>query len=180
MTTPPPAIRRSSPNMAVVVKKDLTLGGGGQTIKETVFLIPFKRLSDKAATPAYQTPGSAGFDFHAAEEVILLPSETRAIKTGLAMQVMEGTELQVRNRSGLSLKTTLEIFLGTIDSSYRGEICIMAHNRGPGNYKIHVGDRIAQGIVAPIICPMPIEVLELSQTERGESGFGSTGSGKEK
>jgi dUTP pyrophosphatase len=140
--------------------------------------IKIKRLSENSKIPQYQTNGSAGFDFHAIEDMEIFPRQTVLVKTGLSMEIPEGYELQVRPRSGMSLKTKMRVANspGTIDSDYRGEICIIMENIGMlGSlpYEIKKGDRVAQGVICPVYQATFIED-ELSDTERGEGGFGST------
>ena len=139
-------------------------------------MIAVKRLSAQAVLPQYQSSGASGFDFHASENVTLEPGETKLVPTGLAFEVPRGQELQVRPRSGLSLKTKLRIpnSPGTVDADYRGEVKIIMENTGDAAHFIQVGDRIAQGVICPVIQVQLGEVQELSNTARGEGGFGST------
>ena len=144
--------------------------------------IKIKRLHENAIIPKYATIGSAGFDFHSVDDIIIYPGETALVKTGLSFEIPINYELQVRPRSGMSLKTKLRVSNspGTVDSDYRGEICIIMDNidiksdhRIP--YEIKKGDRIAQGIICPIIQVVFEEVNELNKTERNTGAFGSTG-----
>jgi dUTP pyrophosphatase len=137
--------------------------------------IPFKKFSEQAVIPFYATKGAAGFDLAAAEEVMLHPGQTRLVSTGLGFAVPEGFELQVRPRSGLSLRTGLRVILGTVDSDYRGIVHVIVQNSGTDSHRIAIGERIAQGIVAPVIQAQLREASELAVTERGAGGFGSTG-----
>lgn len=139
--------------------------------------LKFTKLSDYAITPAYQTSGASGFDFQSTEKVTISPGETKLISTGIAVAVPEGFELQVRPRSGLSAKTGLRVVNspGTCDADYRGEIKVILQNTGTLPYTINISDRIAQGVICPVIKVEFEEVEELEQTERGECGFGSTG-----
>lgn len=144
--------------------------------------IKIKKLHENAIIPKYATIGSAGFDFHSVDDIIIYPGETALVKTGLSFEIPINYELQVRPRSGMSLKTKLRVSNspGTVDSDYRGEICIIMDNidiksdhRIP--YEIKKGDRIAQGIICPIIQVVFEEVNELNKTERNTGAFGSTG-----
>jgi dUTP pyrophosphatase len=140
--------------------------------------VKIKKLHEDAVIPQYQTTGAAGFDFHAIEDMEIPTRKIVLVKTGLSMEIPEGYELQVRPRSGMSLKTKMRIANspGTIDSDYRGEICIIMENMGMLGalpYDIKKGDRIAQGVVCPVYQAVFVED-ELSETERGEKGFGST------
>ena len=132
--------------------------------------------------PKYQTSGSAGADLYAALEhsLILAPGERALIPTGIALEIPNGFEAQVRPRSGLALKhgvTTLNA-PGTIDADYRGEIGVLMINHGSDDYMVTRGDRIAQLVVASVYQAQFIEVAELSETIRGNGGFGHTGISK--
>jgi dUTP pyrophosphatase len=137
--------------------------------------VHIKKLSNLASVPVYATSGSAGFDLSASEEVLIYSNQVKAIATGLSFAIPEGYELQIRPRSGLSLKTFLRVITGTIDSDYRGEVRIIVENTGDDMKRIAVGDRIAQGIISPIQQVTFKVVDELEKTERGAGGFGSTG-----
>jgi len=151
--------------------------------------VKIKKVNHLAVIPKYATPGAAGFDLVSVEDVILKPGETRAIKTGLVVEIPSGFEMQVRPRSGLSLKTKLRVANapGTVDSDYRGEVAVILTNSsvdardtfgngdGGENEEIKAGDRIAQGVIVPVVQATFEEVTDLSETERGAGGFGSTG-----
>ena len=129
--------------------------------------------------PVYKTNGSVGFDIESNEDVKLRPGERKLIHTGLYMEIPAGYELQVRPRSGVSLKHGFVPILGTIDNDYRGEIGVIGVNiNDTGYFQIDKGDRIAQGVLAPIEIAKFEKVDsidELSKTDRGTDGFGSTG-----
>lgn len=140
--------------------------------------VKVKKLHQDAIIPKYQTEGASGFDLHALESVVLYANETKLVKTGLSFSVPKNYELQVRPRSGTSLKTPLRVANspGTVDADYRGEVCIIMHNTAERDFFIiGKGDRIAQGVIVPVIQAELIEVEELDETERGEGAFGSTG-----
>jgi dUTP pyrophosphatase len=129
----------------------------------------------KGAAPKKMTGGSAGFDVYSNEEVVLKPGEVKAIGTGFFLEVPEDFEVQVRPRSGLSLKKILiPNSPGTIDSDYRGEVKIILFNAGEEDFKISKGDRIAQLVLGRVFHFDFVE-SELSGTARGEGGFGHTG-----
>lgn len=136
-----------------------------------------KRLSDSAIIPKYQTSGSAGFDLHADNNYVFKPGETHLISTGLAFEIPQGYELQIRPRSGLSAKTGLRVVNapGTVDSDYTGEVKIIMSNVGNLMEIIDKGDRVAQAVLAPVIQAEIVEIDNINQTERGSAGFGSTG-----
>ncbi|PHC85992.1 deoxyuridine 5'-triphosphate nucleotidohydrolase [Bacillus wiedmannii] len=164
--------------------------------------VKIKRVKD-VELPKYAREFDAGFDLVAAEDVIIKPGETKVILTGLAFEIPPGFEMQIRPRSGMSRKTKLRVVLGTIDSGYRGEVGVIVDNASIVEYasqprfataisagdndfnitkpvkyeviKISKGDRIAQGVIAPVVTAHFVEVDELSDSERGNHGFGSTG-----
>lgn len=130
--------------------------------------------------PARATPQAAGYDIRSAEtKVVLDPGEIRLISTGLIMELPEGMECQVRPRSGLALNygITLPNSPGTIDPDYRGEVKIIIQNLGSEQVTLIRGERVAQLVFSLFQSPEVAEVEELSNTDRGESGFGSTGIG---
>ena len=140
----------------------------------------FKRLTPLATIPHYQTPHAAGMDLHAAIEkaVTISPGDILLIPCGFAMSIPEGYEAQVRPRSGLSTKhgVTLPNAPGTIDSDYRGEVLVPLINLGRADFNVEPKMRVAQMVIAPVCRAEVTEVSDLSDTDRGEGGFGSTGS----
>jgi dUTP pyrophosphatase len=145
--------------------------------------VKIKKLHPDAVIPKYATSGSSGFDFVTIEDYKLYPGDTVLIRTGLSMSVGEGYELQIRPRSGLSLKTYLRVANapGTVDSDYSLEISVIMTNTSPSydfglGSIIHIskGDRIAQGVICPVVKVNFEEVEELDTFER-IGGFGSTG-----
>lgn len=137
------------------------------------------KLNKDATIPEYAHPTDAGADVFAVEETRLEPGETKIVKTGIAIAVPAGYEIQVRPRSGLSLKSGLRIANapGTIDADYRGEIGIIMTNTNDIPYVIDKNMKIAQLVIAPtpmIRWNVVKSVEELGTTERGEGGFGST------
>lgn len=141
--------------------------------------IEIKRLQHGAGLPlpAYATEGAAGMDVVSAEDVTLAPGGRHAVATGFALAIPDGYEIQVRPRSGLALKHGISLpnTPGTIDSDYRGELKIIMINLGDAPFVIQRGDRIAQLVAAPVQRARFAEVEALSDTARGEGGFGSTG-----
>lgn len=140
-------------------------------------VIKIKKLNEDAIIPKYQTAGSAGFDLHVVKGVIIQPGKQVLISTGIAVEIPENTELQLRPRSGLALKYMLSLTNspGTLDSDYRGEIKIILINHNITAYKVMKGDRIAQAVLSPVIQGDIVEVEELNTTKRGAGGYGSTG-----
>lgn len=140
-----------------------------------------KRLPHfKGDLPQYKTSGSSGMDVRACieETITIEPGKRTLIPTGLAMKVSEAYEIQARPRSGLALKKGLTLLNtpGTIDADYRGEIKIIMANLGDEAVEIEDGERIAQLVICPVVKAKISLVDELDDTERGEGGFGSTGS----
>jgi dUTP pyrophosphatase len=129
--------------------------------------------------PSYQSDGSSGLDLQAAisEEITLQPGDIRLIRTGLSISLPKGYEAQIRPRSGLALQHGLGLVNspGTIDSDYRGEVCVIAINWGKEPLTIKRGDRIAQVIISRVSRAIIEEAQELDPTERGEGGFGHSG-----
>ncbi|ANV97665.1 deoxyuridine 5'-triphosphate nucleotidohydrolase [Helicobacter enhydrae] len=139
--------------------------------------IKVKKLHHLARIPRYQSVGSAGFDLHSVENVRIKPKQWKLIKTGLAFEFDSDFEMQIRSRSGLALKNGIAVLNapGTIDSDYRGEIGVVLINHSEEEFEVGIGDRIAQGVFAPVIQVELIESEVLSETERGAGGFGSSG-----
>ncbi|MDQ7038626.1 MAG: dUTP diphosphatase [Aquificota bacterium] len=129
--------------------------------------------------PSYATSLSSGMDLRAAVErpVLIRPLERAVIPTGLVLEIPEGYEGQIRPRSGLALKKGLTVLNapGTIDADYRGEVKVVLVNLGGEDVLIERGERIAQLVITPVARAVLEEVEEVSWTERGEGGFGSTG-----
>jgi len=164
--------------------------------------VKIKKLHEEAIVPKYQTEGSAGFDLHAlvVEDredtynyppfvpgiddhikepfIKLYKGQQFVVKTGLAVKIPEGFELQIRPRSGLAAKHSVTITNspGTLDSDYLGEIMVILYNAGESTFIVEHDDRIAQAVLAPVMQANFIEVDDLGTTERGTGGLGSTGS----
>lgn len=138
--------------------------------------VKYTKLSPNAKIPTKATEGSAAYDLYATEGVYIPHGETMVVSTGLAMEIPEGWKGEVYSRSGLASKG---IFVanspGKIDSDYRGEIKVILHNTRKELVGIDAGDRIAQFEVNPVYA-VEWEESSLTDTERGEDGFGSTGS----
>jgi len=135
-----------------------------------------KRLAD-VLLPCRQTQGSAGFDLCAAEDVTIAAHGFGSVGTGLAVELPERTEAQLRPRSGLASKHGIGILNtpGTIDSDYRGEIRVVLFNASDRDYQVHRGDRIAQIVFSVLTDVELVETDSLSETYRGTGGFGHTG-----
>ena len=138
------------------------------------------KLRPDAILPEYQTAGAAGADLHACmdEPIILAPMERKVIPTGLSMSIPNGYEVQIRARSGMSIKhgITMVNGIGTIDADYRGEVGVLAINLSKEAFTIEPGMRIAQMVVARYEVATWNEVEVLDETARGIGGYGSSGS----
>ncbi len=136
-----------------------------------------KRLNPRAILPAYARDGDAGLDLFAVDASAIAPGASALVGTGIAIELPPGTEAQVRPRSGLALKHSITVLNtpGTIDEGYRGEVGVILINHGEAVFTIDAGMKIAQLVVSPRIQVQVAEVAELSDTQRGAGGFGSTG-----
>jgi dUTP pyrophosphatase len=148
-------------------------------------VVRFRRLADNPdlPLPTYATAGAAGFDIRACvpegEPVVLQPGARALVPTGFAVAVPHGYEMQVRPRSGLAVKHGLTVLNspGTVDADYRGPVAVPLINLGQDAFTIRRGERIAQAVIAAAPQVRLAEVAELDETERGQGGFGSTGTG---
>jgi dUTP pyrophosphatase len=145
-------------------------------------VIPVKRLrpaADPLPLPQYMTAGSAGMDLLADDSEEIPPGGRALIPTGIAIELPEGYEAQVRPRSGLALRhgVTLLNSPGTIDSDYRGEIKVILVNLGDAAFRVQRGDRIAQMVIAPVTRAELCETPDLADSSRGAGGFGHTDAG---
>jgi dUTP diphosphatase len=141
--------------------------------------VRFQKLRPGALVPRYMSAGAAGLDLASAADVaITIPPGGRvAVPTGLAFEIPQGFEGQVRPRSGLARKfgITLPNAPGTIDSDYRGEVMVLLANLGAEAYVVQPGDRIAQLVIAPVVTAELEEAESLEESKRGDGGFGHTG-----
>jgi len=142
-------------------------------------IVRFRRLPHGADLPLPEraTAQAAGYDVRSAEDVRLEPGEIGLVATGLVMELPPGLECQVRPRSGLALRHGLSLpnSPGTIDPDYRGELKVILQNLGPEPVLLSRGQRVAQLVFARFEAPLVLEVSETASSERGEGGFGSTG-----
>lgn len=139
--------------------------------------VEIKRLDERARIPSYSTEGASGMDIAILDDVSIQPGETVVAPTGLAFAIPRGYEIQLRPRSGLSLKTDLRLpnSPGTIDSDYRGDLGVIMNNVGDEVLEFKAGDRVAQ-IVLNFVPKMELTVVnELTETVRDDGAFGSTG-----
>jgi dUTP pyrophosphatase len=136
-----------------------------------------KKCGENAMVPEYKTAGAAGFDFYAAieKEIVIKPNEWCVIPFGIAMEIPAGYELRIRSRSGTAFNHHVIAYHGLVDSDYRGQLSVMLHNSGTEEFTVKPGDRVAQGVLLRYERAVFNVVEELSETERGDKGFGSTG-----
>jgi len=136
-----------------------------------------KRLTETAKMPKRANPDDSGLDLYAdLNHPVMVGVGGRArIPTGLAMAVPSGWEMQVRPRSGLTTNHGVVVMLGTVDSTYRGEVVVTLINFGREAYSVQPGDKVAQLVIARVELWTPMEVAQLDDTTRGANGFGSTG-----
>jgi dUTP diphosphatase len=140
-------------------------------------VVEFKALHPDAVRPEIQTVGSSGADVFSVERVDLAPGEFKKVDLGFSVAIPEGYEIQVRPRSGMAARYGVTVLNtpGTIDSDYRGPMCVVLINHGPRTFSINPRDRIAQIVLAKVSRARYEEVTDLNATERGTGGFGSTG-----
>ena len=140
--------------------------------------VKIKKLSENAVIPTYGSPFSAGADLYSAmDDVTIAPHTTTLIKTGLALELPVGFAGLIYARSGLASKRGLAPAnkVGVIDCDYRGEVMVALHNHSEKDQTVSKGERIAQLVITPYVVADFEEANELSETVRGEGGFGSTG-----
>lgn len=146
-----------------------------------LLLLKIKKVKgfEDLQTPKYMTEGSVGMDLYAAVEKseVVKPLERKLVSVGICLQISKGYEAQIRPRSGLAIKNGITLLNtpGTIDWDYRGEIKVILINLGSEDFVINRGDRIAQMVINKVEIPLIEIVEEIDATERGSSGFGSTG-----
>ncbi len=137
--------------------------------------IKIKKLHLDAKRPTYANLGDAGMDFFALEKTILKPGEHAAVKTGISMEIPHGYVGLFWDKSGVSIKHGIKLLGGVIDAGYRGEILIGMINLTDVEYVFEAGHKVSQMLIQKVESPDVIEVDELSDSARGEKGFGSTG-----
>lgn len=139
--------------------------------------LKIRKLHQLAIIPKYEHSNDSGLDLFSIEEIKIPSGESRLIHTGISIELPQGTEAQVRPRSGLALKYQITVLNtpGTVDEGYRGEIGVILINHGKSLFKVTEGMKIAQMVITPVIHVEVEEVDNLSHTSRGTGGFGSTG-----
>lgn len=135
-----------------------------------------KKLNINAKIPTRANPNDAGADLYSIESLVIPPLSRGIVKTGIVLEIPESYYGRIAPRSGLAAKYGIDVLAGVIDSSYRGEIGVVLFNSDSSNsFTVNMGDRIAQLIIESHYNPVFVEVLELTETNRGEGGFGSSG-----
>ncbi|MFH2068652.1 MAG: dUTP diphosphatase [Candidatus Omnitrophota bacterium] len=137
--------------------------------------VQISKKNPEIQTPGYHRPGDAGLDLRASESITLAPGQRYPVKTGLHFAIPDGVVGLIKDRSGLALKFGLHTLAGVIDSNYRGEIMVVLINLGEKEYQVNIGDRIAQLVLLPCLQADLTTVSTLPETERNDSGFGSSG-----
>jgi len=137
--------------------------------------IKIKKLDKKARLPEYAHTTDAGMDLSSLEDLIIDPGESIICKTGIAMAIPVGYVGLIWDKSGVAAKKEIKTMGGVIDAGYRGEVGVILKNLSQEKYEIKVGQKIAQMLIQKVEQPELLEVEELDNTDRGDSGFGSTG-----
>ncbi|HSS18753.1 MAG TPA: dUTP diphosphatase [Pyrinomonadaceae bacterium] len=137
--------------------------------------LSFKRLDARAMLPTRGSLSSAGLDLYSIEDVEIPPKQRALVSTGLAVAIPEGYYGRVAPRSGLAVKNGLDVLAGVIDADYRGELRCALYNTGDEPIHLPAQSKICQLLIEKIITPTPVWAEEISETDRGEGGFGSTG-----
>ena len=139
--------------------------------------LKIQRIHPNAKLPEYAHPGDAGLDLFSVEETVIQPGESKLIGTGIMIELPENTEAQIRPRSGLALKNQITVLNspGTIDYGYRGQVGVILINHGTKPFTVESGMKIAQMVIAPVMSVKIVDTKDLTETKRGEGGFGSTG-----
>ena len=139
--------------------------------------VKFEKINKDAIIPNYAHSGDAGMDLYSIVDLTILPMEWKLVPTGLKMELPPNTEAQIRSKSGIALKSGVFVLNspGTIDENYRGEVGVILYNLSKVAYEIKKGQKIAQMVIANVEYVNAAEAQNLSSTNRGEGGFGSTG-----
>lgn len=137
--------------------------------------LKIKKLHKDAVVPHFAKPGDAGMDVYAVESLTLEPDERGVVKTGLSFEFPHGYVVLVWDKSGISTKTGVTTLAGVVDADYRGEVGIAVINLGQESYTFEKGKKVAQILIQKVEQPEIEEVEDLSETSRGDGGFGSTG-----
>ena len=135
-----------------------------------------KRLTNDATLPVRSSGGAVGYDIYTTDNIIIQPGGRELVSTGIAMVLPKDVYGRIAPRSGLAVKHGIQVGAGVIDPDYTGEVKVLLFNHGNKEFEVNKGDRIAQLILERCETPEVEEVLDIQQTQRGNGGFGSTGS----
>lgn len=138
-------------------------------------VLSFLRLDSAATLPTRGSSQSAGLDLYSIEDVAIGPGQRALVRTGLAVAIPESHYGRIAPRSGLALRAGLDVLSGVIDADYRGEIGCLLYNTGDQTINLPAQSKICQLIIEKIVMPTPVWADDISKTERGSGGFGSTG-----
>lgn len=140
-------------------------------------IVKFIKINEDAIIPNYAHNGDAGMDIYSICDITIEPMNWKLVPTGLKMELPEGTEAQVRSKSGIALKNGVFVLNspGTVDENYRGEVGVILYNLSKETFVIKKGQKVAQMVICNVEYVDTCEVAEISQSDRGEGGFGSTG-----
>jgi dUTP pyrophosphatase len=144
--------------------------------------LKYEVMSDDVIEPSYNYPSDSGFDLYSTEEIVLTPFGRALVPTGLKFDIPDGSEIQVRPKSGLAIKQGITVLNtpGTVDSGYNGEVQVIVFNTNPEPFTIQKGMKIAQAVLCPVVNGNWVELIKVDSIEdkdRGDNGFGSTGLG---
>ena len=147
---------------------------------DTKLDLPFKKVHSDTLDPKYNYDGDSGFDLYSTEDILLGPFGRALVPTGLSFDIKDGYEIQVRSKSGLAIREGLMVLNspGTVDNSYTGEIKAIIFNTNNYEYRIKKGQKVAQAVLCPVVNGKWVnltEVTQLTDKDRGNNGFGSTG-----
>jgi dUTP pyrophosphatase len=155
--------------------RSLDSNQGDETVAAEVQLLRFKQLDARAILPTRGSSQAAGLDIYVIEDLTIQPGERALARTGLAVAIPEGYYGRIAPRSGLATQKGLDTLAGVIDSDYRGEIRCLLFNAGDETINLPAQSKICQLIIEKIITPTAVWADEISYTDRGSGGFGSTG-----
>lgn len=140
-----------------------------------MLVVKVKKLEENALIPSRGSDTSAGLDLYSCETKIIEPWKRELIDTGISISMPDNTYMRIAPRSGMSSKNGIDVMAGVVDLEYRGRIKVLLINLSDTPYEVLAGDRVAQGIITPIMLIPAVEVDSLDDTARGPSGFGSSG-----
>ena len=138
-------------------------------------VLMFVKLSASATPPFRASPDAAGYDLFAAQEKVIAPGGRACVATDLQLRIPAGCYGRIAPRSGLALKHGIDVGAGVVDADYRGNVGVLLFNFGEDDFRVNIGDRVAQLVLERIMNPPVLEASSLDATQRGEHGFGASG-----